>query len=248
MRTVYIQKQGHRIASENGFAAALGFAQMGYKIVEADESVAYKGLAEDSFAIAVGGINFVRGAFNHLGIAQPEIDNPHIHLPEYLGRDVCEVTWAEVEQISVFPFFIKPLEDHKLFTGYVVKTPQELLHAKLRVKPESKIVLSECVEFVTEYRCFVLEEKLVGCKNYAGDFRVLPDFDVIEQAILDYSASPVGYSIDFGVTSDGRTLLIEMNDGFGLSAYGLNKIIYCKILEARWDEIMKNKTLINKGV
>jgi hypothetical protein len=34
-----------------------------------------------------------------------------------------------------------------------------------------------------------------------------------------------------------------MNDGFGLSAYGLNKIIYCKILEARWDEILKNKDL-----
>ena len=49
----------------------------------------------------------------------------------------------------------------------------------------------------------------------------------------------MAYSIDFGVTSDGRTLLIEMNDGFGLSAYGLNKIAYCKMLEARWDEISK---------
>ena len=244
MRTVYIQKQGHRIASENGFAAALGFAQMGYNIVEADESVTYNKLSEDKSAMAVGGINYIRGAFHHLGINQPQIDNPHIHLPQYLGREVCEATWSEIEQIDIFPFFIKPLEDHKLFTGYVVKTPQELLHAKLRgVKSDSKTVLSECVEFISEFRCFVFEGKLVGCKNYAGDFRVLPDFDIIESAIVDYNEQPAGYSIDFGVTSDGKTLLIEMNDGFGLSAYGLNKIIYCKILEARWDEILKNKPL-----
>ena len=240
MRTVYVQKQGHRIASENGFAAALGFAQMGYNIVEADENLAYNKLTEDKNAMAVGGINFVRGAFHHLGINQPEIDNPHIHLPQYLGREVCEANFSEIEQITMFPFFIKPLEDHKLFTGYVVKTPQELLHAKMRVKPDSKIVLSECVNFISEYRCFVLEGKMVGAKNYTGDFTILPDFVVVESAIADYKAQPIAYSIDFGITEDGRTLLIEMNDGFGLSAYGLNKIIYCKILQARWDEIMKN--------
>lgn len=244
MKTVYVQKQGNRIASENGFVAALGFAQMGYNISEADDNAAFNGLLNDKNSMAVGGINYMRGIFKGLGVVQPKVDNPHIHLPQYLGRDVCEVTWSDIEQITKFPFFIKPLDDHKLFTGYVVKTPQELLHAKLRITlPDTKFVLSECVEFISEYRCFVLNGQLVGSKNYAGDFRVFPDFDIIENAIKDYHAQPAGYSIDFGVTSDGRTLLIEMNDGFGLSAYGLNKIIYCKILETRWNEIIKNKEL-----
>jgi len=244
MRIVYIQKQGNRIFSENCFSAALGFSQMGYTVVEHEvNEELFNKLNQDKDAIFVGGINSVRSVFDSLGIEQPQIDNPHIHLPQYLGREVCEAVWSEVEQISEFPFFIKPLEDHKLFTGYVVKSPHDLLHAKLRVKPESKIVLSECVEFISEYRCFVLEGKLVGCKNYTGDFRVLPDFNIIEDAIDAYKAQPTAYSIDFGVTSDRNTLLIEMNDGFGLSAYGLNKIIYCKILQARWDEILKNNKL-----
>jgi hypothetical protein len=236
MRTAYIQKEGNRIFSENCFSAALGFAQMGYKVVETDSSV-YESLKQDKAAILVGGIHFMRNAMRSLGIRQPQIDNPHIHLPGYLGRDVCEATWSEIEQFTTFPFFIKPLEDHKLFTGYVVKSQHDLLHAKMRVKPDSKILLSEAVSFISEYRCFVLDGKLVGCKNYTGDFRVLPDFEIIESAITDYQGQPAGYSIDFGVTDDGRTLLIEMNDGFGLSAYGLNKIIYCKILQARWDQI-----------
>lgn len=239
MRTVYIQKQGNRIFSENCFSAALGFSQMGYSVVEIDELSVLDKLAQDNTAIFVGGINSVRKAFDHLGVSQPKIDNPHIHLPSYLGREVCEATFSEIEMIDSFPFFIKPLEDHKLFTGYVVKSKHDLMQAKIRTKPESKIVLSECVDFITEYRCFVLDGKLVGSKNYTGDFRILPDFDVVEQAIRDYKFQPIAYSIDFGVSSDGRTLLIEMNDGFGLSAYGLNKIIYCKILQARWDEIIK---------
>lgn len=244
MRTVYIQKQGNRIFSENCFSAALGFSQMGYSVIEHEANdELFNKLNQDKNAIFIGGINSVRNAFDSLNLRQPEIDNPHIHLPQYLGREVCEAVWSEIEQISEFPFFIKPLEDHKLFTGYVVKSKSDLLHAKLRVKPESKILLSECVQFISEYRCFVLNGQLVGCKNYTGDFQVLPDFKIIENAINDYQSQPAAYSIDFGVTSDGKTLLIEMNDGFGLSAYGLNKIIYCKILQARWDEILKNNKL-----
>jgi hypothetical protein len=72
---------------------------------------------------------------------------------------------------------------------------------------------------------------------------MLPNFEIIDQAIVDYKNQPIAYSIDFGITSEGKTLLIEMNDAYGLSSYGLNKMIYCKILEKRWDQIIKNNSL-----
>jgi D-alanine-D-alanine ligase-like ATP-grasp enzyme len=174
-----------------------------------------------------------------MNLPQPNLDNPHELLPGYLGRNVFEASFEEVEQYDQFPFFIKPLRDHKLFTGYVVKSKHDLLQAKLRCRPESRLIVSEVVDFVSEYRCFVLNGRLIGSKNYTGDFTVSPDYSFIESAIRDYNNQPAAYSIDFGVTQDGRTLLIEMNDAFGLSAYGLNKIAYCKMLEARWDEISK---------
>jgi len=98
--------------------------------------------------------------------------------------------------------------------------------------------MSECVNFISEYRCFVLNKEMVGCKNYKGDFKIFPNASIMENAINDYINQPVAYSIDFGVTDKGETLLIEMNDAFGLGSYGLDKLIYCKILEARWDEIL----------
>lgn len=248
MREVYVQRnEGEKkFLSVNCFAAAGGFAQMGYKVNGFKESI-LEYLAEhkkiNKKTIVVGGINTMRTAIKTQGVIPPAIDNPHTSLPEYIGRKMMEVSFKGIEEYAEkeqFPFFIKPLEDHKLFTGYVVKSKHDLLQAKLRTQPETKILMSECVDFISEYRCFVLDGKLVGSKNYTGDFRVIPDYDIVENAINDYQNQPVAYSIDFGVTSDGRTLLVEMNDAFGLSSYGLNNIIYCKMLEARWDEIMKN--------
>jgi D-alanine-D-alanine ligase-like ATP-grasp enzyme len=209
---------------------------MGYKVIgfESPEEIDHS-----TNPIVVGGINTIRRVFDMMNLPQPNLDNPHELLPGYLGRNVFEASFEEVEQYDQFPFFIKPLRDHKLFTGYVVKSKHDLLQAKLRCRPESRLIVSEVVDFVSEYRCFVLNGRLIGSKNYTGDFTVSPDYSFIESAIRDYNNQPAAYSIDFGVTQDGRTLLIEMNDAFGLSAYGLNKIAYCKMLEARWDEISK---------
>ncbi|MFZ3002766.1 MAG: hypothetical protein WA071_20790 [Undibacterium umbellatum] len=47
------------------------------------------------------------------------------------------------------------------------------------------------------------------------------------------------FCIDFGVTPQGKTALIEMNDGFSFGAYdGLSERIYWDITWARWREIL----------
>lgn len=48
---------------------------------------------------------------------------------------------------------------------------------------------------------------------------------------------PAGCALDFGVTEDGRTLLIEMNDGYSLGFYGLEPALYARVLAARWAEL-----------
>lgn len=56
-------------------------------------------------------------------------------------------------------------------------------------------------------------------------------------AINDYKSQPAGFAMDFGVTDDGRTLLIEVNDGFSIGCYGLDAISYAKLLSARWADL-----------
>ena len=60
-----------------------------------------------------------------------------------------------------------------------------------------------------------------------------------DSAIAEYEDAPAGYSIDFGITDDNRTLLIECNDGWSLGNYGLEPSKYCRLLGKRWHELMK---------
>lgn len=46
------------------------------------------------------------------------------------------------------------------------------------------------------------------------------------------------YSLDFGITDSGVMMLVEVNEAFALGTYGLPSIIYARMLETRWQEIM----------
>lgn len=54
----------------------------------------------------------------------------------------------------------------------------------------------------------------------------------------DGVGAPAGYAADFGVTGDGRTLLVEINDGYPLGCYGLQHNLYAQLLSARWAELV----------
>ena len=78
---------------------------------------------------------------------------------------------------------------------------------------------------------------ILSVRPYKGDWRKHYDYRVIENAVKEFTSAPAGYAIDFGLTDDGRTLLIEVNDGYALGCYGLFYIDYAKLLSARWAEL-----------
>lgn len=45
------------------------------------------------------------------------------------------------------------------------------------------------------------------------------------------------YGINFGVTSKGETLLVEVNEGYALGCYGLFLDLYVKLIITRWAEL-----------
>lgn len=58
--------------------------------------------------------------------------------------------------------------------------------------------------------------KVLGIQLYNGDKETVCDISVVESAVHEFKTQPNAYSLDFGVTEDGRTLLIEMNDGLAI--------------------------------
>lgn len=99
--------------------------------------------------------------------------------------------------------------------------------------------ISEVVEFIAEWRCFVLDGRVLDVRPYTCDYHAQFDPSVIDKAISCWKDAPIAYGLDIGVTSDGRTLVVEVNDGYELGNYGLSPLNSINFHKARWKEMVK---------
>ena len=134
--------------------------------------------------------------------------------------------------------FIKPLHVHKAFTGHVTSGSIANLIQTASMPDDFEVLCSEVVTFASEYRLFVHNGLIVDCRRYRGDFQVLPDFEVALACVGAYQGAPVAYSLDLGVTPEGRTLVVEVNDFFSLGGYGMASIQYAQAVLDRWAELL----------
>jgi ATP-grasp domain, R2K clade family 2 len=137
---------------------------------------------------------------------------------------------------------VKPREAHKAFTGYVLSAFRDLIPTTHHPN-DLTVWSSEVVEFVSEWRYFVWRHEFVGLGHYRGDAFTHPDGATIRAAVATYrDKAPVAYGIDFGVTPEGRTLLVEVNDAYSLGHVGLRAVPYANMLESRWVEMVTTRS------
>lgn len=229
------------IANINYYAAFWGLRERGFEI-ELFRFSELKALDLSRETLVIGGIGTILKAFEILGVQYQPLDSVPPELSEFAGRRLWRSTLGEVR--SMFdgregaPIFIKPFpRDFKLFAGHVVSGFRDLI-ATGALPPETPVRCAETVPFASEYRCFVHRREIIGAKHYSGDFRLAPDWALVEAARQAYRNAPAGCAMDFGVTPQGRTLLVEVNDGFSLGHYGLTPNLYAALLADRWQEIM----------
>lgn len=221
------------------FSAYKGFQTMGShcKIVSNVKEI----IDLNKEDIAVGGIGFVKNRLSQLGINHIEpLDYP-LELRSYLGRQVWESNFNSIKGDE--GIFIKP-KQQKFFTGLLVTSPKDLISKAVQGQ-DYGIWCSEPIELISEYRVFVRYSKILDIRRYKGDFKVIPNYSLIENCIKDYKNSPLAYGIDFGITKSGKTVLIEVNDGFALGDYGLFYLDYAKLMYTRWSEIVNCKDYFN---
>jgi hypothetical protein len=241
VRRVYIKRSGGEIATEACYIAWRGFSHLGYPLDFFEwEDLADKSLRLDRRTLIVGGTVSVHEALRQIGVEIP----PPLNLPkpllEFAGRRVWTPTLGEVrQQFDAAPsgaLFIKPLVETKSFAGCVVTGAKEL--DRLRHLNDSlELQASEPVEFISEWRYYVHRGDVVGVAKYNGDWSTVPESTMVRDALSRYVGCPAAYCLDFGVTRDRRTLLVEANDAFALGAQGIDAVAYAKMLEDRWLEI-----------
>ena len=184
--------------------------------------------------VVVGGVIMIWHALNQRGLRAEHSDYPE-ELIDFRGRKIWQIKLKDLHE-TMFPVFIKPVEE-KSAPGIVVKSWEDVEREYGLIDPDTDIYCSEPVKFVSEWRCFLLYGRVVGIKFYYGDSDAKCDRTIIDKAVEAFSKKPAACALDFGVTEDGRTLLIEMNDGYSLGTYGLDPVLYARILTARWAEL-----------
>lgn len=190
--------------------------------------------------LVAGGLRTVESAFKQIGMQMPEANNLPDELADFFGRKVTRTTLGEVRsqwgRASGDSCFLKPLDQNKLFPAIALFDRDDLATLD-SLHDETRVLVSEYVLFESEWRVFVVRGEIVGLSHYQGDFFVYPDSTTLKSAVGKYESAPAGYGIDFGVLSDGRTVLVEANDGYSLGSYSLNSVDYTRLLEARWAEL-----------
>jgi hypothetical protein len=245
---IYVQRDPAtgEFINKNVYNAWYGFTKRGVwaeSFVWSDLHAGKLELARDT--AIVGGILTVRTALAQLGAPAPaNIDYPAALLPLLLRR-VERTTIREAHRRCVDdrfdpPVFIKPVTGHKEFTGHVLAVYRDrlLTAAWALAEPDTEVWLSDVVAFVAEWRYFVHGREIVGVGHYHGDPLQAPDPAVVRAAVAAWHDAPAAYVIDFGVLADGRTALVEVNDGFSFGCYGLNPYVHARMLEARWLEMV----------
>lgn len=227
-------QDAYRAETEVQALAWHGFRMRGVETIPFYSLTSISDLDVGPDAGVAGYIGDVRAALRKLGVQEPDpMDYPE-EIRSFLGRDVSKTTL--VAAMSQEGVFIKPVAQ-KLFSGFVL-TGQFGDNLKVvGLDPQTEVWSSPALEFVSEYRCFVLEREILGVRWYKGDWGVALDRRVVEAAVQAYVTAPIAYTIDFGVTKEGRTLLVEVNDGFAFGAYGLPSELYAAMLSARWEEM-----------
>jgi len=232
MRRVFIQKENGEIVNENAYVAYYGFNKLGYEIYFYEETPPKDLYSSD---IVVGWIKCVKTALKNIGITPPgEIDYPE-DLMEFFGRKIWKSNLSKIKEED-YPVFIKP-QVGKYFNGKLVTKFSDMIGFKYEAKGGCDIWCSEPVNFLVEYRVFIRYGQILGARKYKGNPFLSIDEKVVRKAIEKFKDIPAGCSMDFGLTDDGRTLLVEVNDGYALGSYGLYPTLYAKMVAARWAEL-----------
>ena len=85
---------------------------------------------------------------------------------------------------------------------------------------DTEYLVSERINFVSEWRCFVYRGQLKGIKHYLDDEWVMPDKDFVNECISAIGNSLIAYTLDIGVTEDGKSAVIEAHNFLSCGLYG----------------------------
>lgn len=235
---VYIQADKRGMPyNVNAYCAMQGFEQMGFETVLFSEAEELKRVSTED--MVVGGVGIVKWFLKNRKILVEDIDYPK-ELQSYYKREIVSLTVSQLlHRNNNKPVFVKPKEG-KQFNGFVYQSERDLI-GRITPKQNAVIYCSEVLTIEEEWRCFVRYGEILDIRRYKGKLGLCYDMEMVQQMVAQYKQAPAGYALDIGVTKQKDTIIVEVNDGYSLGSYGLDPLLYAKLLSARWAELTQGE-------
>jgi hypothetical protein len=234
---IYIQKHLHYPNLPNGHDASCAMfgaidSLLDFKLISVNDIQILNNniLLNNLF---VGSVEFMMEIFKKLNINNYKLSENSNRVSKILTiKDA--ITLSKSKQI-----FIKPVHI-KLFTGFVTKYNISILETF----PDDTLVYVYDVfehDIVSEWRLYVNKHKIYDSHNYDGDYKIIPNYDYINEVIEKNKKNnfPISYTIDVGILNNYQTVVIEYNDFWAIGNYGLYNNKYLQFLKERYFEIVR---------
>lgn len=254
MHKALVQRRIGNDARSLEHVAAQGFFLIGYEVETFTRDEWKAGDVEvTKDTVVCGYIGTVLEALDRLQIPRPPNMDYPTDLRDYLHRRLTRITVGEFRHFWSEHMnrkrrdddwtpppraFIKPVHEHKQFTGKVIEPGNSAELGMLAPLPDDfELWHSDVIAFRSEYRFFCRRHEVVGVGHYKGDPTIFPNGAIVRQMAATWQDAPAAWCMDVGVTSNGKTTLVEVNDGHSMGDYGLYPALYARLLEARWCEL-----------
>lgn len=219
--------------------ARRGFWELGIEVVPFEGFGDINSIDDLGPTVGISGyVGDIHTALTKLGKPTPaNFDYPQ-ELSDFLNRKIWKSTLSEV-RASTNRIFIKPIEQ-KMFTGFIWEDDVASRRKIVTCDDSIEVWCSDALNFVAEYRIFVLDGKILDVRFYKGKWDKIPNSWHPATAMVYYfKSAPRAYCLDIGILENGSIALVEVNDGFAFGHYGLLPTLYARMLSARWNEMTK---------
>lgn len=237
LKQIYIRFRDNLPDGINCAAASDGFTRLGVKVIPFYHPDELENFPLSEEVGVTGFIVDVNKAFELMKIKPKMLDSYPESLRSFFGRNIQKTTLGKIRE-SENPLFVKSVSQ-KLFTGLVFDNEYYSRVKTAIYSDDLEVYSSDLVKFVSEYRSFGLNKQILDVRRYAGDWSFAPNKEVVHACYKAFVDAPSAFSLDFGITDDGRTLLVEANDALSLGNYGLNTEAYANMIESRWTELVE---------
>lgn len=194
----------------------------------------------DYNVVPIGSLDFVNKA---LGLLEHKPIKP-LNIPEclrdfhFLGRNV-----AITKNLKERRKFCKEHSLDKIFiksNSEVKKFYADVYPANFEEFSDEECFISEPVDFISEWRCFVYRGKLRGIKHYLGNEWIMPYKFFIEDCINQIGDSIIAYTLDVGITKNCCNAVIEVQNFISCGLYGFeDEIMIPMLINAYKEELSK---------